>query len=266
MRAALLTAALLAFAAAAWIPGGRRAEPGQVALAIARPFALPGLWARLGDVLVRDDPGEAVAALRLVAELLPEWTDGTIDVAWRHGVELGSESGSPVVAARRLREAEGWLVAAATARGPARPRAAAELLLAAATMLTVCGDRDVELAREYVAAGGTEPIDRAGELTERALAFAGDPSLELRAAHAALRVVAAALRGGDLRRAQLVLDATRERFRDLRANDTAQRALAALDRLPELATLLADPARTRTFRGDPDLDEIAQAIDALTKE
>lgn len=275
-RVVLLTASAACFVGAAVLPavfpGGEhgetpraRRDPGRFVREMTRPFVLPQLWSKLADPVLRDDPAEAVATLRLVAALVPEWLDGTIELAWRQAVELGREAGEPGLAAARLRSAERWLDEAAQARlgEPEGAAAAAELWLTAACILTLRADRDPALAARYREQSGVDALERAGELSDRAAQMVEDQALEARAAHAAVRVVAAALRGGQLDRAQDLLDSATLRLAALRERESSARALAALRRLPPLRQLVGDPALARGFRDDPDLAEIVQAIEAL---
>lgn len=273
-KPALFCAAAACFAAAAAIQSGATPEsatpgsptPARLVRDIARPFLLPGLWSRLADPLVRDDPAEVVATLRIVAGLVPEWTDGTIDVAWREAVDLGREEATPELQARRLSTAERWLTDAADERSAERDGAqpAADLWLAAACLLTVRADQQPGIAAAYRRTRGVEPIERAAELTDLAVRAVDDAAIRTRAAHAAVRVVAAALRAGDVDRAQAMLDATLARLAALKDRASARRAHGALSRLPPLRTLVDEPSRLAEFRSDEDLAEIAAAIDALT--
>ncbi|MFO1053421.1 MAG: hypothetical protein U1F36_14510 [Planctomycetota bacterium] len=260
MRAALIATAVAALVGASAVQGTPRVEPGTIARDVMRPFVLPGLWNRLTALPRNNDPTETLAVLRLVADLIPEWTDGLIDVAWREALDLGREAQGADARAKHVNRAVTMLLADLDARREADPHVAAELLLAAATILTVFGDQDRAGAAAYRELEGIDSISRAGELTERALDCDEDPTIALRSAHAAVRVVAAALRDRDVARAQLVLDAARTRFRTLADRESARRALHALDRLPPLRELANDPQRTKAFLGDPDLDEIARAI------
>ncbi|MCC6783962.1 MAG: hypothetical protein IT457_14050 [Planctomycetes bacterium] len=275
-RVVLLTASAACFVGAAVLPAvfpageqGRaaraRRDPGRFIREITRPFVLPQLWSKLADPVLRDDPAETVATLRLVAALVPEWLDGTIELAWRQAVELGREAGEPGLAAARLRSAERWLDEAAQARlrEAGGAAAAAELWLTAACILTLRADRDPALAARYREQSGIDALERAGELSDRAAQMVEDQAIEARAAHAAVRVVASALRAGQLDRAQDLLDSATVRLAALRERETTARALAALRRLPPLRQLVGDPALARGFRDDPDLAEIVQAIEAL---
>jgi hypothetical protein len=264
MRVVLFTAGVLLLLAAVSIPTRASADPWDMARSIVRPFVLPGLLTALDDEAIRRDPGEMAARLRVIAELWPEWTDGTVDAAWRHALELGRESADAGQFANRLWEAERWLSGAAKDRGPRRPGAAVDFLIAAGVILTVAAVHHPETETAYAKLTGRTASERAAELIERALAIVDDPAIALHAGHAATRAIAGAIRRGDLAQGERIRQAAMSRFRALPDNDTAVRALHALERLPPLTELAADPARVRTIAADPDLAPIAEAFAAST--
>ncbi|MGE0143090.1 MAG: hypothetical protein AB7I19_05280 [Planctomycetota bacterium] len=265
MRVVLFTAGVLLLLAAVSIPTRASADPWDMARSIVRPFVLPGLLTALDDAAVRRDPGEMAARLRVIAELWPEWTDGTVDAAWRHALELGRESSDADQFATRLWEAERWLAGAAEDRGSRRPEAAVDFLVAAGVILTIAADQHPETETAYATLTGRTASERAAELIERALAIANDPAIALHAGHAATRAIAGAIRRGDLAQGEHVRNAAMSRFRALAGNDTAVRALHALERLPPLAELAVDPERVRAIAADPDLAPIAEAFASTTQ-
>lgn len=256
-----LASALYAVAVAA-VHDAPRIAPSALAQSVARPFVLPSLWRRLVDASRRSDPGEAIAAGRLIAQLLPDWTDGLVHVAWICALDLSREAPNPGAALDRLETGVGWLAASAEERAGREPRVAAELLLAAATLVEARADADPELAAAFRTRLDRDPSDVAHEYIGRALRLAPDPAIRDRHAFSTLRLAVGALRMGDVARAQETLDIAARLLAAL-PDPQAKAAADAIRRLRPLPSYLADPDTIGPLLDDPWLRDLGLALEEL---
>ena len=260
-RATGLGLALASFVAArALLHEGPKTSPVEIAERAVRPFVLPTLWRRLSDAGRRGEPGEAIAAGRLISSLLPRWTDGLVHVAWICALDLSAEEGTTAAALDRLQLAIGWLLEAAQSREiRGDHQAAADLWLAAATMLDARTDQSPALAAAYRTRVGDDPTVASDELIARAVAAVPDPALRMRHAFATARLISGAIRMGDLTRAQRTIPialAALDRIDD----DGARELASALRRLHPLVWYADHPSDLAELRSDPWLEDIGRSL------
>jgi hypothetical protein len=233
--------------------------------AVMRPFLLPSLWAHLDEASQAEDPAERLAAGRVVTELLPEWTDGTIHFAWTCAFDVPRD--------RPERDAVGdlllaidWLREAADERLAARvPEDAAELLLAAATIVQHRVATDREVARRLRAELDRDPATIAHELVAAAVDAASNEATRSRLAFATIRLIAGSIRMGDLSRAEEQCRVARRELQEFAGRADADLAIAGLDRLGPLSAYLDEPLALERLRADPLLSEVAEALSALRR-
>ncbi len=261
----LLAAALLGLASIATPPVATGATSRAVLRDAIRPFALPALWRR-ADVASRNaNPEELLAAGRLIADLLPEWTDGAIHYAWTCAFEVPRDrpDRDPLAA---LMLAVDWLREDARRRlDRDAPEDASELLLAAATIVDHAATIDPTLAARIRREFDTDPSTISRDLVARAASIAPDETTQRRLASATFRMIAGAVRMHDLPRAQATVEIARRMLEPFAGRADADLALAALDRLKPLATYLHDPAALQELTDDPMLADVADALRTLTK-
>lgn len=262
-RATALALASALFAAAGGVVhDAPRVPPAALAASAVRPFVLPGLWRRMREASLRAEPAEAVAAGRLIAELLPEWTDGRIHVAWIMALDLAREADGAAAAVDHLLRAVAWLTAAADERAARDPRAAAELLLGAATIVAARRIGDPALAAEFRQRTGHDLTEVAHRHRERALALAPDPAIEDAHAFGSIALAAGAVRMRDLPRAEAMLQAA-ARLLDERPGPQARAAARAIRELPPLEQLLTDRSALAAIATRPWLTELGEALREL---
>jgi hypothetical protein len=261
-RATTVALAVALWGAAGQVAGDapRRAAD-EVVASLARPFALPSLWRRFAAATRSGDPAEAIASGRLVARLLPAWTDGLLHVAWICALDLAREGPTAESGADHLLTALGWLEEAAD-RAADRPERAAEILDGAAILIEARTARDPRLGAAFRRTLGRDPASAAHDLLERARRLDPGPLRDQRRAFATLRLGVSAIRMGDLARAEAILGAAGAELAAL-ADPHAAATAAALRALRPLSIYLTDRDARRALAADPLVGALGRALEDL---
>lgn len=258
---ALLAAGALLTAAQAVLPGEPRRPAASWITNLTRPFALPPLWRDLASATAEGRSADATAAARRIADFLPSWSDGTAMVGWLVAFDEAADAPDPEAAAERVLTAVTWLEDRAAERAARDPRVAADLLGTAATIAEAAFARRPDAARAAAEQGAPAPAELAADLLGRAASL--DPSHDRaeRRALATLRAATTAVRLGDMARAAAALDAAHSQLRAT-GTEFARRLATALDAIPDLAALAADPSLLERHPDLPPLGELAEALRA----
>ncbi len=248
--------------------GVRNATPSwqQMLRAAARPLALPSIWTRLDEASRSGDAHRALAASRALAELWPEWTDASVHVAWVLAYDLLPQAPDPDAALDLLLRAVDEL----ERRGEQR-RAdgdddhAAQLWFAAAVLLEDRCRQVDGLGTAFRERLGHAPVEAAAELIAAAVRlFPDDEVHRTRLAFVTLRTVTAALRAGDLERAERSRRTALRQMDSLAPlRDDAREAAAALRGLGDLHELVGSPQRLDELATDPWLADVVDALREL---
>ncbi|MBK8975993.1 MAG: hypothetical protein IPM29_08710 [Planctomycetes bacterium] len=251
----------VAFAAGA---DQRPVDPRELARVAARPLALPTAWARHEAAMRAGDPERLLAASRLLAGLLPEWTDARVQVAWTLAYDLGGEARDAAGRTALVLRAVDELMAAAESPPPTTgATSVAELWIAAAAILEDRCRADAEVARGVATRAGRDYAEVVHELVEHAVAAAPSGETTGRLAFVTARLVAGCLRSGDVERAEHVRQAALAQLRQVDPSMAPEGWVTALEELGDLRRLRADPARIDALAGDPQLTDIVAALRQL---
>ncbi len=261
-RALSLGIAFALSALAVWLVRGEpKHTPAEAARDLARPFVLPALWARIEAAERSGELPVAAAVARTMLRYLPEWTDGHMHFAARIAFDHGNRVTTVEEKLDALDAGIAWLEEART--GMSDPAAAAELAAAQATFVLARCENDEALADAIRVRSNRDPSELALESLDRAIAdLPGERAARLRDSRAFLmtRVIAAAIRTGDMARAIATLDATIELMRSVAAADAAKPWIVALGKI---RPHLRDEARDlEALRDDPYLAEIVEALES----
>ena len=261
MTLAAVTVAILATgigaAASAGAPPVRFAA---LSRALIRPAVLPTAWAAYADAEERGDPAAAAAALETILAAMPEWADGHVALAWTIGQEIGSEAPDADGALGYLLDAVRRLEQPAARFARQRPSTAAELLLAAASLIEIRTADDPALEDAWQARLGEAPLDAARRLVATAARTVEDAALQQRLAFITQRSVAAVIRTGDLRRAEDVRRSALSRLSTLAPSPARDAALDALRRLGDVTDFANGRRSIDALDGDPALADVARAL------
>jgi hypothetical protein len=259
---ALLSAGALLAAAQTVTPGEPRRPVASWVTNLTRPFALPSLWRDLSTATAEGRSHDATAAARRIASLVPSWDDGAALVGWLIAFDEATDAPGDAARAERVLAAIAWLEDRAGDRRAEDGARAADLLGTAATITEAAFARLPGAADALRAQGLATPAELAADLLRRADALDPTPARAERRALATFRAACAAVRLGDLLRAEAALGAATEQ---LQSADTAfATSLAtALAGLPPLAELMADAQPLANAADAPLLRDLAEALAAL---
>lgn len=249
--------ALACLAGGIWLGPANPRAVAETATGLLRPLALPQLWQGLRLAQGRGDPQEIAQRGREILRYLPDWTDGHLHFAAMLAFEGGKLARDDEQAADRLLAALAWLGEAQERAPGHRP----ELLSTMASFVEIRLRQTPGLREPFLRRTGQDPLFAAEAWLAQAEALAPAPSLSDRRAYLAVRLIASAVRMGDMARARLQWELAAQRLRSVRDPQDAQ---AWLDSLHKLGPVLRDEADAdrAAIAADPRLAEIAEALAA----
>ena len=229
---------------------------------MSRPVLLPALWASLRRAYQTGDPAEAVRLGQVLGALVPEWTDGLVHFAWLLAFDVGRRQRGPEQSVDILETALAWLDARRSEVEVNSPAEAAALLMAMALIVEERSEEDREVAAALRRRFGRDATALADDWVGQAIALAPSDAKRDAQAFLSLRVVAGALRMGDLEGALAALATSRRRLEALSDQDTVRSALGAISKLN---AYLADPSAgtLEALEENDYLGEIAGALRAF---
>lgn len=233
--------------------------------ALVRPLSMPRTWLWLDQSSRFGRFEEEVAATRALLDVVPEWADGHAHLAWLLGLDLRRNEDDP-------RRRADYLFAAIQTLERETDRClqrsdevdAVSLCLSAATLLLHTADVDADLAPIYLERYGLRIEDHARQIAARAVEISSDEVTRGRLADASTASLRAALRRGQLERAEAMREGALELFRSVDA-PSARRLADTLEELGPLPEALREAQNddSRLRRLAEDAPWIRSAIDSV---
>ncbi len=207
-RLSLMSMAVLLYGLGVLGPGPERRAIAPLLRDLTRPMVLPTLWASLEASRQSGRYDESAAKGRLLMLYLPGWVDGITYYAWLLASPAPGTDATPEASLARLLAALQWLDQAVAELTTTNPSGAAEILLTQAFFVEVRTVQNPKLNTALGQALGRDAAEVAADYIDRAIALAPSQAKADRRIMLYPKLIAGALRMGDLQRARMLIETT----------------------------------------------------------